>query len=1217
MQIKTFLCALFCLLSGGSVWAQVAELRGNLVSVSTTEASSITTSQWYVMKSRGRNAHVYETASGGLNMSGNDINGSDAADVCGHLVRFVGTGSANAYYIQTGYGHYFKALINGLGAGSGGGNNGVDATPSVVYTSAVIASTAGHFSFVDANGVVLDANSGGGTLAGWGTSRPTSTGGNNDWALYAVTLTKDESGSVVIVPDATETTTITSGSDYCIQNVGCGKFLSLQTSYTESNSVNATPLTASPTAFTLTQSGSSWSIKSGSSYVGFSTSNNWNTKNFTSEQNVWTIEATETIGQYYIKSAKGYLKYDGSNNYAYTNGAKTDACIWTITLAPQTVSTFTEGKYYRIRNYFQETRFITSNGGAIYAYEGTGEKYDQIWMAKKSGANWQLMCVLDGQYIRNTKKDVAYATGATGSALVITAKGTSDDGRPYVMIAPSSATNAYFNNSKAAQAFQIVSWSDINDNSSYWYIEQVPLTAADVAAIEQIRAQKAHVAEILGNVDAYAATLATYFQDNACTQLKSAYANKSAEALRSELSGKLPAELVEMVVNVRNDKWDADATKSGYIKRFRIADYEAYSDPGEWRKITNVGPFGRLSNPTGVTVQKGQLLYVMVESAPKDADAQFSLLIAEDTNSWLSQQTALNPGLNIILAKCSGEAFVGYNITNTARRYDEYAPITVHIEGGEATGMWDLHRKMTNADWDYLCQNMFTSRFLHVKGESTMLCTLTDNVRGAANPEGIMKIWDFIFDTEERLVGNDGQWDGRYRPVICPRHSYQGNPNWGGNHGTNHPNISKNYLFNFEQMVNNVGNLWEIYHEEAHAHQYPINIAATTESSNNGYALMVNYEFGSYSSRNAGIETLITFKNNGWGWVDILRGGEGTSRTEGFQYYDDALWLQCHLFYQLYLYFHVQGHMPDFWPRVADRMRELTQAGGGIKYGRSVENPGYYYNDYLLFAKVCAEVSQTDLYEFFDTWGFFGYYDEVKVGNDFTKGTAFKEKDNDAAGVRFVGDYGSYYLRMPVRGNEEDEAYLATLKAEMQAMPKKAPGIMFIDDHNRILNVSDSCFIAREDIYPSRVGTPMGNYNKGARLSGDYGMFTDYRADNGGSGIRFTQSGTSSTSATLQGTGIVGVKVYDETGRILRIYNTKSFTLDSTVASKVKSGDYKVIVCLGDDTQLPLNSKDFDMNLDGSYTIADVALLAKALNITTGTYTVDNVSTLRDRVLEK
>lgn len=1194
IQIKTLLFALLCLMGWGSASAQVAELQGKLLAVSTTEATSITTSQWYVMKNRGRSmAHVYETPDQKLMMSADNLDDASAKEYCGHLIRFVSSGTAGKYYIQTGYGHYFKDLTQG-------DNNGAGAESArVLYTSGTIGSNTGHFCFADANGKVLDANPAGSSMAGWNNTLPTSTGGNNDWALYAVTLTKNEVVLPTIVPDTEGSSGISSTVNYNIMNVGCGKYLSINTSYTEGNAVNATPLSASPAAFTLTVSGGKYALKSGSAYVGLSTTSKmsgWNTKNYSTAQYIWTLEAAEVPDQYYIKSEKGYLKYDGTNDYAFTDGKnKEDNTRWIITPEVNTVSTFTENKYYRIRNYMDPTRFITSNAGAIYAYEGSDEKYDQIWQATKNGSNWQLMCVLDGQYIRDTKKDGAYATGTAGSTLVVTSKGEAADGRPYVMIAPANATSAYFNNSKGAQSFKVVSWQDINDDSSWWYLEQTPITAADVTAIGEIRERNAHNAEILDNADVYAATLATYFEDKACTKLKSTYASKTASALRSELEGKLPSELVEMVVNVRNDKWDTNATKSGYIKDFRIHSYDIYSDPAVWNKITNVGGFSSLFHPTGITCKADELLYIMVGEDPKDSDAKLELGIAEATHNGPSQRVELHAGLNVILPTVTGEAFVIYRLVNSEKYLNEYPNITIHIEGGEASGCFDMHRGHDNEDWDYLCSNMFTNKYLHIMGEHTVFSVETDRVRGAENITGSLKIWDFIFMTEEKLIGHDGQWNGRYNPVVGARDQYKGNPNWSGT-SANYSGIWKDGLLNYNSLLN--GDRWVIYHEEAHGHQYPVNLAATTESSNNGFAQMVNHEFGLTSRRADGTKTLVTFKNDGLTWVDMLRGGEGANR--GRKYYEEALWVQNHVFYQLYLYFHAAGHMPDFWPRLCDEMR----SNGGLKKSADRNNPTKYYEDYLLFAKACAKVSKTDLYEFFDAWGFFGYYDDVFVGNDLE---AFSSKDIASTGTRYVGDYGSYYMRMPVRNNPEDERILQEIKDFMHAQPNKAPGIMFIDDHIKDRNVSPDCFAAQLD--PTLAGKPVGFYDSWTKKQGDFGDFSDFNSETPASGIKLTTTG-------ITGTGLVGVKVYDDKGNLKYIYNTNTFTLPDAAKTAVQNGTYKIVVVLGDGTQLPLNSKDFDMNLDGTFTIADVSLIVKALNVTTNTYTTNNLGTLRTKVLQ-
>lgn len=975
---------------------------------------------------------------------------------------------------------------------------------------------------------------------------------------------------------------------YSIKNVESGLYLSVRaaSSYTENGTDNATPLVAEPAYFTLkaNSSGTKYSMMSDGLYVALSSNSSfsgWNTKSQTGASTIWTIEETEVNGQYRIKSTKGYLKYDGKNKFAYTNGTAAEKINWVIEEKIPFATELEDGAYYRIKNAQYPELLLTESYGdnTISGKAGAAVRtpYMQMWKLVKIGdqsgteGKWKLQNVLTGRHINTqTTTSAQFKTTASGFAF-ITQKGEAG-GNPYFTFGLAKDGNGLH----CASGGNVVNWG-VSAEASHWNLQKITVTEdqlAEAAAFyKEYNDAKAIVTDLnkSSNRTAYHNVFNEIFTDLSCSELKPEYLEKNQEEQEAAIAS-LPEVLQQMVRSVKTSTWvtDKDETYNGYVKKFRLGTFEPYSDRQTWRTITNVGPFGQLVNPTGITVKVGEVICVFVEKLP-GTGATMKLEIASGTEHT-GEQFTLKQGLNAIQATKDGELFVAYFVTNkdkyvvaTKDHAADFDPIRVHIEGGQATGTWDMYRKMTNDDWTYLCKNMFGAEYLHVKGESTVLSLVTDKVKGAPNVEGIMKIWDFIFETQERLIGHDGQWDGRYRPVITPRDVNASiNPNWGGNCGTNHPSISKDYLFNFEKMVNDVGHLWEIYHEEAHAHQYPINLAATTESSNNGYAQMTNYEFGSYNSRNKGIETLVIFKNNDWGWVDILRGGEGCSRSEGFPYYDQALWLQCHMFYQLYQYFHIQGHMPDFWPRVADAMR----SNGGITYGRSAENPGYYYNDYLKFAKVCAEVSQTDLWEFFDTWGFFTYCDEVKVGNDYKKENAqyFKNNDRPDIGVRFVGDYGSYYLRMPIRGNKQDEQYLSDLKTEMQAYAKKAPGLMFIDDHIKPMKVTDTCFVAT--IYPKRVGTEMGYYGVTKGTSGDVGMFWEFDGVNRADNIFYTIKGS---TVTMHGSGYLGIKIYNQDGKIVRIYNTTTFTIDnSDIVAGLADGTYKIFVPLGNDTQIEI-----------------------------------------------
>ena len=148
-------------------------------------ATNLSTSQWYVMKNMGRNSYLFENTSDHLLYTQTAMPGGAAPDNAKSLVRLVEDGNGG-YYLQTGLGNYFGTLIDGAGGGGGGNNNGTMAFKKHAFTIGTIAS--GYFYLKDDNGVTMDANTAGSTVAGWGTSTPSSTSGNAAWQFLPVTL---------------------------------------------------------------------------------------------------------------------------------------------------------------------------------------------------------------------------------------------------------------------------------------------------------------------------------------------------------------------------------------------------------------------------------------------------------------------------------------------------------------------------------------------------------------------------------------------------------------------------------------------------------------------------------------------------------------------------------------------------------------------------------------------------------------------------------------------------------------------------------------------------------------------------------------------------------------------------------------------------------------------------------------------------------------------
>ena len=164
------------------------ELIGKVMTVSSTAAETVQTGQWYVMFDRGANhGYLYENSSSHTLYNTNTApTGGYAPNYAKYLVRIVGEGGN--YYLQTGYGNYFGEITQSTAVPT-------TAVKEQLITIKKISDTDGHYYLASSAGRILDANAttaGDATVVGYGTTVPTSTGGNNDWAFYPVTISDSE-----------------------------------------------------------------------------------------------------------------------------------------------------------------------------------------------------------------------------------------------------------------------------------------------------------------------------------------------------------------------------------------------------------------------------------------------------------------------------------------------------------------------------------------------------------------------------------------------------------------------------------------------------------------------------------------------------------------------------------------------------------------------------------------------------------------------------------------------------------------------------------------------------------------------------------------------------------------------------------------------------------------------------------------------------------------
>ncbi len=294
----------------------------NSMNISSTAADDVTTGQWYTMYDRGSgHGYLYENTSTHTLYNTATAPSGAPTESAKYLVRLV-SGTDGMYYIQNGLGNYFGVFTESTAV----------PTTSIyqeLITVEKIASTDGHF-YLQSNtgGVILDANAisstDPSTVVGWGTTVPTTTGGNNDWAFYPVEL--------LLTPTASEV--------YTINNTNSSRGA----------------MTYDPTNSTT--------------YVWSSGKTNATAFDASSANCQWVIYPTGTSDQYYLYNV-------GADKFAIPSST-TSTASWifsndavAVTLIRQSDGT------YKIKTANTDTYAAVSNGyaGPIINYNDTGGNF--------------------------------------------------------------------------------------------------------------------------------------------------------------------------------------------------------------------------------------------------------------------------------------------------------------------------------------------------------------------------------------------------------------------------------------------------------------------------------------------------------------------------------------------------------------------------------------------------------------------------------------------------------------------------------------------------------------------------------------------------------------------------------------------------------------------------------------------------------------------------
>jgi hypothetical protein len=444
-----------------------------------------------------------------------------------------------------------------------------------------------------------------------------------------------------------------------------------------------------------------------------------------------------------------------------------------------------------------------------------------------------------------------------------------------------------------------------------------------------------------------------FFTDASCQALNPGVKSNDLAAGRSEL---LPAVAARML-------------NGTYDRTYRVTAYEAYPSPRELGKTLKLGDgFSRYENITGIYLGPGEHVVLVGNTAGKD----LALLIPDwmrkpaegveptkDPNGWglHKQKIALHEGVNVIQVKKGGNVYVSYFDDDA-----EHAPkVTVHFPTGQVNGFFDAS-KHNNEDWDRLLDQAVSS-IMDARGKHIQVAYPVEWFKVYTRGKGVELIrnYDAMLNHHYSLMGlvkyekvprnrllarvnfnyymfRDGDGvaylgnKGTMRMVADPSVVITGDPCWGFSHETGH------VLQMIPQMT------W----------------GGMTEVSCNLFSLYTGGQMGN-SSR------LKAQKNYATARKKIIEADPKLSYLADPDVFDRLV-----PFWQLHLYFSRHGR-PDFYADVMEQMRRRPDAGSGKD---SIRNQ-------FEFVKICCEVSEMDLTEFFDQWGFF-WVGELTV-NDYGK----------------------------------------------------------------------------------------------------------------------------------------------------------------------------------------------------------------------------------------
>jgi len=458
--------------------------------------------------------------------------------------------------------------------------------------------------------------------------------------------------------------------------------------------------------------------------------------------------------------------------------------------------------------------------------------------------------------------------------------------------------------------------------------------------------------------------------------------------------------------------------KKKYNPGLRLASYEPYLNPEVLGEKMRIGDgFSKYEGITGVILEKGENIVFVGETN----GAKIRLVVPEwtrkapegvkpesDPAGWglKNESHVLHEGVNLIHLEKGGHAYIQYF---TESDPDNYEPVNVHFPTGKINGYFDLTRGDTNADFNALLENA-VSPIMDLRGKYIQVAFPVDSLKRFTWSKGVELIQNFdtIVALQRHFIG----WD---KEGFFPKNRVLARINYHYYMFRDQDGVA--YIDWAMRLVADPASIikgdpcWGFSHELGHVLQMrpQLTWGGMTEVSNNILTLYSTTMLGNksrISEESTYAKARETILDKGISYMDFP--GIATSSNQYGGQGNTDVFQRLVPFWQLHLYFSEQGY-PDFYPDLMIAMRKQKPLGEGDRSKN--------YLNMLEFCRLACEVSQTDLTEFFDRWGFF-YTGDIDVN-----------------------DYGLYFYNV----TREDVDAVKNAIAEMN-LPKPKKDITLMED---------------------------------------------------------------------------------------------------------------------------------------------------------------------------